>query len=144
MESVAGGSGMQGYFKEEDSVVEERAEDESRSEDENREGGSQEGEMGSSEIKVVDEVRKDKGMGKGGAADEKKVKEERREEEKDRERWRSRIRSGSVGQVWRRDAGARARSRSRSRRRRGSGSSSRCEAGLCLGARKVFLDDVGL
>ena len=79
-EAVAGCSGMQGSFKEEDSVVEERAEDESRSEDEDRECGSEEGETGSSEIKVVDEVRKDKRTGKGGAADEKKVKEERREE----------------------------------------------------------------
>ena len=49
-EAVAGGSGTQGFFKEEDSVVDERVEDELRSEDEDREGRSEEGETGSSEI----------------------------------------------------------------------------------------------
>ena len=60
MEAVAVGSGTQGSFKEEDCVMEERAEDEPRSEDEDREGGSEEGETGSSEVKVVYEVRKNK------------------------------------------------------------------------------------
>ena len=148
-EAVASGSGLQRSFHEEDSVVEERVDDETRSEDEDKEGGSEEGEAESMEIKVVDEERKNKRGFKGRVADEKKVKdgertEERREEEKGRERWRSRIRSGSAGQVWRRDARAGSRSRSRSRMRRGSGSGSRYGSGLFLGSSKVCLDDVGL
>ena len=148
-EAEAGVSGLQGSFNEEDSVVEERLGDETRSEDEDKEGGSEEGEAESMEIKVVDEERKNKKGFKGRAADEKKVKngertEERREEEKGRERWRSRIRSGFAGQVWRRDARVGSRSRSRSRRRRGSGSDSRYGSGLRLGSRRVCFDEEGI
>ena len=126
-EAVAGGSGLQGSFNEEDSVAEERAGYETRSEDEDREGGSEEGEAELMEIKVVDEERKNKRVIKGRVAEEMKVKdgertEEREREEKERERWRSRIHSGSAGKVWRKDVGTGSRSRSRSRTRRGSGS----------------------
>ena len=62
--------------------MEERAGDESRSEDEDREGGSEEGEAESMEIKVVDEERKNKRVVKGRVADEKKVKDGERTEER--------------------------------------------------------------
>ena len=91
IEAVAGGSGLQGSVKERDSVMEERTDDRSSSEDEVGEDGSEEGGAGLSEIKVVDEVRKDR------RTDEKrhKIKEredERREGERGRESWRSKVR----------------------------------------------------
>ena len=143
MEAVAGGSGMQGPVKEGGVVMNERTEDDPSSEEEGGEVGSEDGDQGSSEVKVLDEVRKDNRVA------EKKTRggeslEDRKEGERDRERWRSKTRSGSVGNGWRRDVGARARSRSRSRKRRRSESGFRRGPGLCLGARKIVLDGVGL
>ena len=139
-EAVAGGSGVQRPVDE--GVMDERAEDTSSSDDEDEDDGSNEGETGSSEVKVVNEVRKD------GIMEEKRVKGiermgERREGERDRE-WRRRMaRSGSAsyGRNW--EAGVRPKSRSRSRKRQSSESMFRGEAGRFARPRKVFTDGVG-
>ena len=108
MEAVAGGSGIQRPEEEGGAARNERTEDDSSSEEDVGDDGSEDREAGSSEVKVLDEVRKDI------RATEKKARgwdssEGRREEERDRDGWRK-TRSGSARVGWKRDMGAGARS----------------------------------
>ena len=70
---------MQESFNEDDVVIEG---EESRMEDDKRDIGCMEGEMGSTEVKAMDEERKIKKVVKGRTVDEKKVKERERVKER--------------------------------------------------------------
>ena len=116
MEAVAGGSGIERPEEEGGAARNERAEDDSSSEEDVGDDGTEDGEAGSLEVKVLDEGRKNI------RATEKKARgcdssEDRREEQRDRD-GRRKTRSGSVGVGWKDDMGAGSRSQSRSRRQR--------------------------